>query len=139
VRFNKGIDEALDAYCAQLQFQDNHPDIPAALMTLDDMKNSFFPYFQDWIGRLGSTGPSLDVRKHRTMASVIGAAYREKVRLNELGKEAWGRTVEFIRRPTDKTTSFGIEWPQSKGRWDGTRGYRAQMETTCMIIARLAG
>ena len=57
VRFNKGIDEALDAYCAQLQFQDNHPGVPAALMTLDDMRDDFFPYFQEWIGRLWKDRP----------------------------------------------------------------------------------
>lgn len=134
VRFNKGIDEALDAYCAQLHYQDTNPGVPPALMPFEDMRDAFFPYFQSWIAKLGSAGPSLDVRKHRTIAAVIGAAYREGLQPDALSTDGWGRAVEFIRRPTDLKASFGIEWPQSKGRWDGIKGYRAQMEATCRIV-----
>jgi hypothetical protein len=137
VRFNKGIDEALDTYCAQLHYQDHHPDIPPVLMTFPEMSQQFFPYFQDWIARLAVAGPSLDVRKHRTVAAVIGCAFREGLQPSQLSKSAWGNAVEFIRRPTDRSASFGIDWPQSKGRWDGSKGYRAQMEATCEIVRRI--
>lgn len=133
VRFNRGIDEALDAYCAQLRYQDHNHGSPPALMPYESMQSDFFPYFERWIKRLGSAGPNLDVRKHRTVASLIGASFREGIRPDEFDHEHWGRAVEFIRRPTDKTASFGIEWPQSKGRWDGIKGYRAQMEAACKI------
>lgn len=138
VRFSKGIDEALDVYCAQLHYQDKNPIAPPALITFNEMKSDFFPYFEKWIGMLGSAGPSLDVRKNRTVAALIGAGYRENARPENLNKEALGRAVEFIRRPTDKSVAFGIEWPQSKGRWDGTKGYSAQMEAACQIVRALA-
>jgi hypothetical protein len=137
VRFDKGIDEALDVYCAQLHYQDTHQDSHPALMSLDEMRVAYFNYFSSFILHLGSQGPSIDVRKHRTVASVIGAAFREKVKVGNLSKSQWGRIIEFIRRPTDPATTFGIEWPQSKGRWDGKKGHRAQMEAVCCIVRKI--
>ena len=84
VRFNRGIDEALDVYCAQLHYQDQNPEAPPAIMPLDEMRLSFFAYFSDWIAKLGVAGPSLDVRKHRTVASLIGGAYRTGVKPGSL-------------------------------------------------------
>ena len=138
VRFNRGIDEVLDVYCAQVHFQDRNPDMPPALMELREMRESFFPYFANWIAHLGVAGPSLDVRKHRTVASLIGGAYREKVDPNKLDSERWGRIVEVIRRPTECVATLGIEWPQSKGRWDGKKGHRAQMEAAGAVMAKIA-
>ena len=43
VGFSKDIDSALDAYCAQLSWQDTHPSMPSNLMTFDEMRDSFFP------------------------------------------------------------------------------------------------
>ena len=42
VRFNGGTDEALDAYCAQLHWQDTNRGTPPALMTFDEMHDQFF-------------------------------------------------------------------------------------------------
>jgi hypothetical protein len=138
VRFNKGIDEALDAYCAQLHFQDSNPDVPAVLLNHAQMRDAFFPAFQGWIAQLGAAGPSLDVRKHRTVASLIGAAFREGVDHRALGRDGWGQMVEFIRKPTEKSAAFGVEWPQSKGRWDGAKGYRSQLEAAAKVVRAIA-
>jgi Protein of unknown function DUF262 len=138
VRFNKGIDEALDAYCAQLHFQDNNSDVPSVLLSHDQMRDEFFPCFQGWIAHLGASGPSLDVRKNRTVASLIGASFRERVDYKEFDKDTWGRVVEFIRKPTEKSAQYGIEWPQSKGRWDGGKGYRSQLEAACALVKAIA-
>ena len=51
-RFNRGVDGALDAYCAQLKFQDANESTPPILMSLDEMKNKFFPAFEKWFGTL---------------------------------------------------------------------------------------
>jgi uncharacterized protein DUF262 len=137
VRFNRGIDEALDVYCAQLLYQERHPQLPAALMPLDKMQSTFFPFFAAWITKLGAYGSSLDVRKHRTVASMIGAAFRRNVG-PKLSMDQWGQIVEVIRRPTECGSTLGIDWPQSKGRWDGRKGHRAQMEAASAIMAKIA-
>jgi hypothetical protein len=45
-RFSRTIDKALDAYCAQLRWQDTNSSIPRVLLTSDEMRDQFFPYFE---------------------------------------------------------------------------------------------
>lgn len=140
VRFNRAVDEALDAYCAQLSWQDGDKSIPPILMTLEEMRDRFFPYFQDWVDKLlGEKGTSLNVTKHRTVAALIGAAYANDVDLHKLNEQQWTDAVEFVRRPQVVAQKFGLTWPLSKGRWDGDRGYRAQLEAARNIVAKLSG
>jgi Protein of unknown function DUF262 len=138
VRFNQNIDDALDVYCAQLTYQDRNPETPPVLFTAHELKSRVFPAFATWIEELGAKGPSLDVRKHRTVASIIGASYRAGIEPGLFSAAQWTKAVEFIRRPTETATAMGIEWPQSKGRWDGAKGHRAQLEAASQIAAKIA-
>jgi hypothetical protein len=139
VRFNRGIDEALDAYCAQLHWQDTNQGTPPALMTFDEMRDKFFPYFEQWIKLLlGQKGSSLPVNKHRMVAALIGAAYVRKVDSKKLSEQQWTDIVEFIRRPTEMAKTKGLDWPLSKGRWDGQKGYHAQLKAAGDVIVKLA-
>ena len=138
VRFNQSIDEALDVYCAQLSFQDRHSAVPPVLFRADELRDRVFPYFSSWIAELGANGPSLDVRKHRTVASLIGASYRMNVDTTRFTPVQWTKAVEFIRRPAECALALGIEWPQSKGRWEGAKGHRAQFEAAALLAARIA-
>jgi hypothetical protein len=138
VRFNKGIDEALDAYCAQLHWQDNNKKMPPALMTFDEMLNRFFPYFEGWIKKLvGEKGSSLPVNKHRIIAALGGAAYRLDADSTKLSEQQWTDIVEFVRRPTEIARVKELDWPNSRGRWDGQKGYHAQMKAASEVIAKL--
>jgi len=138
-RFNGAIDEALDAYCAQLQWQDTHTDTPPALLPFDQMRNKFFPNFDRWIEvLLGQKGTSLPVTKHRLVSSLIGAAFRSNVDPGTLNEQQWTNIVEFVRRPQDLAKKLGYEWPLSKGRWDGKKGYRVQMNVAHSIISKIA-
>ena len=138
VRFNQSIDEALDVYCAQLNYQDRNSSVPPVLFTADELQNKLFPYFATWIEQLGANGPSLDVRKHRTVASLVGASYRMKIDPAQFSERKWTKAVEFIRRPAETAAAIGVEWPQSKGRWDGAKGHRAQLEAASAIAASIA-
>ncbi len=139
VGFSRDIDAALDAYCAQLRWQDTNSSMPPVLITYEEMRDTFFPHFEQWIKLLiGQKGVSLQVQKHRIVAAVIGAAYRAKIEWNKLTEQQWTNIVEFIRKPTDMAKQLGYEWPASKGRWDGLKGYRAQMDAACAIITKIA-
>ena len=137
VRFSQGIDEAMDVYCAQLNYQDRNPSKPPVLFTIDDLRAVVFPHFAEWIAHLGANGPSLDVRKHRTIASLIGGAYRAGLNAATMSPEQWTKAVEFIRRPVETASQLGVEWPQSR-RWDGAKGHRAQLEAASHIAAKIA-
>jgi len=128
VRFNGTIDDALDACCAQYAYQDSHPDNPPLLISGDELISKFFPTFQLWIGAILEKGSSLPVTKHRTIASLIGCAYSLGISAAKVTDTQWTALIEFARSPRQQAKSFGIDWPESKGRWEGKRGYRAQFE-----------
>jgi len=139
IRFNRAIDEALDAFCAQLRYQDTHPAVPPVLMTVDEMRDRFFPESERWIAMLlGQKAPNLAVSKHRISAAVIGAAYSIGLSPTSLGDQQWTNIVEFIRRPQDLAKTVGCTWPVSKGRWDGQKGYKVQLEAAAEIVRKLA-
>lgn len=135
VRFNRGIDAALDAYCAQLSWQDRNTTVVPGLFTRDQLETVVFPYFQEWIGTvLIRKAPNLNVTKNRTLSSVIGAAFSQGLDPKKITAVQWDALVEFLRRPKEVAESRGFEWPQSKGKWDGGRGYYAQLKAVCSIV-----
>ena len=69
---------------------------------------------------------------------MIGAAFRAKTNLQSLSEQQWTNLVELIRHPPEISRRLGIDWPQSKGRWDGPKGYRAQMEAAQSVVAKIA-
>ena len=76
----------------------------------------------------------MPVTKNRMVAAVIGAAYRLQLDPNSLTPKQWTEIVEFVRLPAEFAKSKESEWPQSKGRWDGKKGYRVQMEAMHRMI-----
>jgi len=135
VRFNRAIDDALDCHCAQLRWQDSDGSTPPVLLTFSDTRERFFPYFEAWIDLLlNEKGPGIHVTKHRIVAALIGAGFKNEIDPRELNDKQWAYIVEFARRPADTAASLLCEWPMSKGKWDGRRGYRAQMKAAMDII-----
>ena len=99
----------------------------------------FFPHFECWLKLLvGQKGPSLPVWKHRIVAAVIGATYTKHVDPTRLDEQQWTNIIEFIRKPSEIAKALGCEWPMSKGRWSGAKGYYAQMGAAQTIIAKIA-
>jgi hypothetical protein len=62
--------------------------MPPVLMTFNEMREKFFPHFENWINELvGRKGVSLQVQKHRAVAAVIGAAYRLRLDYQTLNEK----------------------------------------------------
>ena len=132
------ISEALDAYCAQVQYQDRHPGQLPLLMDVEELKTGFFPHFQTWIDfLLRRAGSSLPVTKHRIVACVIGASYSSRKGPDSLKQPDGVQILEFIRSSRNVASKFGLDWPESKGRWIGPRGYKAQFDAAEKIVAHL--
>jgi len=137
-RFTGGIDEALDAACAQLQYQDKNASHPPVLYDYKTLKSDYFPHFQTWFHRiLGREAPSLGVNRYRVIASAIGAAYALGKRAEHLTSKQWGTVAEFIRDPQARATSLKQTWPLGRGRWDGASGYHSQFKNASAIIGKL--
>jgi hypothetical protein len=135
--YDRSVDSALDALCAQLQFQDRDKSVPPLLSSFEILREDFVPFFQSWVVSLLHKGPSLTVRQHRTVAAVIGAAFRNGYKAEEIAADKWGAVVEFVRSPQKKGEQIGVPIPKSRGRWDGEKGYKAQLETIRKAIEKL--
>ncbi len=134
VKFNGTVDDALDACCAQYRYQDNNSNVPPLLISGDEVVSRFFPTFQEWIGTILEKGSSLPLTKHRTIASLIGCAYALGISARSLTESQWTAIIEFARSPRQQAKIFKIEWPESKGRWEGKRGYKAQFEAAKAFV-----
>ncbi|MFL6676757.1 MAG: DUF262 domain-containing protein [Burkholderiaceae bacterium] len=140
IRFVGAMDEALDAAVAQMQYQDKRKDtFEPVLFSFDELKDKFFPFYEEWITTILSMKiPNLSVTKHRLASSVIGAAYQLELDINTFSNPKWKKLEDFIRRPQESAKTHGVDWPQSKGRWDGQKGYRAQFEAINKIVKKIA-
>ena len=73
----------------------------------------------------------------RPIAALIGAAYARGVPTSKLTDNNWGYVVEFVRGPQETAKAFEVAWPKSKGRWDGAKGYKAQLVATMEVLAKI--
>jgi len=135
LKFNGAMEEALDACTAQLQYQDKHGTFHPLLMSFSEMKDKLFPFYEKWIETLlAYKGPSLPITKHRMISGVIGAAYFQKVDADTLSSDAWTTLIEFVRRPLETAKNLSVEWPSSKGRWTGKKGYKSQFQAIHDVV-----
>ncbi|MDC0672640.1 DUF262 domain-containing protein [Nannocystis radixulma] len=136
VSYHGSVDEALDAYCAQLQFQD-HSELPKQIFSFEEIRDSFFPFFAQMLHLLiGIRGPSIRVTKHRLVCAIIGAAYAMGVRNVDNKGKNWDTVMGFIRDPALAAAHMDIDYPQSKGKWDGRKGYYIQMLTVRDVLKK---
>lgn len=134
--FNNTLNEVLDICCAQIQYQDKNNFLH--LMALEEIQKKFFPYFEYFIDELLSKqSPNIQLPKHRIIASVIGGCYKLGVNIDNLNTQQWTDIVEFLRRPKEIAQIFDINFPQSKGRWEGKSGHKSQFIAIHSVIRQL--
>ncbi len=141
VKYDRTVDSALDAFCAQLRYQDREDAAePPLLATFGEIRDRFTPHFQQMFQSIaGVYATSTRVTKYRTVATVIGAAYAAEIEAELLVPKDWAKIAKFVNAPSDAAKSVGIDFPQSKGRWDGLRGYKAQLIAVREALKRLLG
>jgi hypothetical protein len=88
--------------------------------------------FLSWTERTKSP-----VTKHRILGSVVGAMYALSLTPSQLSEQQWTDLVEFIRRPQEMAKLVEVEYPQSKGRWHGAKGYKAQLVAVKEIVGKI--
>ena len=100
-----------------------------------------FHSFVKWIHailRRGMSGASVD--KYKQMALLIGAAVELEIEPSQLSDNAWIAIAGFIETPRQ----VGERWlekeggyPESRGRWKGDRGQKAQCDMTKLLLSRI--
>ncbi|RKU05489.1 DUF262 domain-containing protein [Candidatus Poribacteria bacterium] len=138
--FHGSTEEALDIYCAQLQFTDTQGGTPV-FPTYGDGLEGEFHNFVEWLDAILRRGlPGISVDKYKQMALLIGAAVELKIDPDQLSHDAWDAIANFIETPRqagEKWLEKEGGYPESRGRWKGERGQKAQCDMARILLSRI--
>ena len=138
--FNGSTEQALDTYCAQLQFTDIKEGEPI-FPTYGNGLEKDFENFATWIEAiLGRGMPGVSVDKYKQTALLIGSAVELGLDAQTLGNDAWDAISEFIRAPRQAGTKWLKEeggYPEARGRWKGKRGQKAQCDMAKLLLSNI--
>ncbi|MCC5606712.1 DUF262 domain-containing protein [Nostoc sp. CHAB 5834] len=140
VSFRGTTEEALDIYCAQLQYTDLHGGTDVFPTCGRGMEEDF-DHFAKWIGFILNYGlAGISVDKYKQTALMIAAAVELKVPLDKLSDDAWDAIAQFLKAPR----TAGEQWlkdlggyPEQKGRWGGRKGQKAQCDMAVTLLSRI--
>jgi len=135
--FRTSTDEVLDIVCAQLRYEDRNPDDPRLLPNAGEMATNFFPQFLEWWHgmRLQCSG-QVNVNKYRSVALLIPGLV-DTFKVTKLSDAQWGWVGRFIAGARDTAEKLEIDFPESKGRWTGSRGQRRQLDAYGEVAAAI--
>lgn len=138
--FHGSTEEALDLYCAQLQFTDTQGGTPV-FPTYGNGLEAEFRNFVQWIKAILRRGlPGVSVDKYKQMALLIGAAVELAINPDLLSHDAWDAIANFIqtpRRAGEKWLEEEGGYPESRGRWKGARGQKTQCDMAKCLLSRI--
>jgi len=138
--FHGSTEEALDIYCAQLQFTDTQGRKPVFPTYRNGLEEEFHNFAQ-WISAILSRGlPGVSVDKYKQMALLIGAAVELEIDPDPLSHDAWDAIANFIETPRKAGEKWLAEeggYPESRGRWKGDRGQKSQCDMAKLLLSRI--
>ncbi len=138
--FHGATEEALDIFCAQLQYTDTQGGTPVFSTYMNGLEGEF-QNFVKWIDAILRRGlPGVSVDKYKQMALLIGAAVELKIDSNKLSFDAWDAIADFIQAPRkagEKWLKGKGEYPESRGRWKGERGQKAQCDMAKLLLSKI--
>ena len=138
--FNGSTEQALDTYCAQLQFTDAKKGEPI-FPTYGNGLEKDFENFITWIEAiLGSGMSGVSVDKYKQTALLIGSAVELGLDAETLSHDVWDAISGFIRAPRQAGTKWLKKeggYPEPRGRWKGTRGQKAQCDMAKLLLLNI--
>ncbi|WP_374488077.1 DUF262 domain-containing protein [Zoogloea sp.] len=137
IAFRGSTEEALDIYCAQLRWSDEHGG-PVVFPTGDALQEefNFFAHGMQQILGSGLTGISVD--KYKQIAFLIAGAAHQKLDFKKVSDDAWDAFGEFIRTPRQSGKKWlATGYPEQKGRWSGESGQYSQCKRASELIAAI--
>jgi hypothetical protein len=135
--FRGSTEEALDIYCSQLRWNDEHGGVD--VFPTGSWLQKEFDGFALWIEAILSRGlPGISVDKYKQIALLIAALVEYSVTPESVSHDAWDAFGEFIRTPRQA----GKKWlrdgyPEQKGRWGGESGQFAQCTRACELVQKI--
>jgi hypothetical protein len=138
IAFRGSTEEALDVYCAQLRWTDEHGGVD--VFPTGASLQKAFDGFASWIDAILGRGlPGVSVDKYKQVALMIASLVDQNMQPNNISDDAWDAFAEFIRTPRQA----GKKWlppegyPEQKGRWGGANGQYSQCVRACELVIKI--
>lgn len=139
--FRGTTEEALDIYCAQLQYQESQNNGLALVSNLEKISKHYFSKFAQWMDNILSKGLSgISVDTYKQLALFIAGAVETEVLPDNLSNRQWNSIGNFIRRPRQTSRDLlgnSDAYPEPKGRWTGQRGQKQQCDKAVKIVKKI--
>ena len=137
ISFRETTEEALDIYCAQLQFTDQKGKTPV-FPTLGQGLEEEFTHFANWINVVLSQAlAGISVDKYKQVALLVAAAVNLKLISKKISQPAWDAIAQFMRTPRqagEKWLKKEGGYPEQKGRWGGDKGQKVQCDRVVQLL-----
>jgi hypothetical protein len=140
--FRNSTEEVLDIVCAQMKLEDLNRDQPRLLPSAHVLRSEYFaPFLRWWYAMRQKCAAQVNVAKYRSVALLIpglidcfGVSAQQ-----ELTDNHWGWIGKFIAGTRSTAEELGVDFPESKGRWSGTRGQRKQLDAYFEVAHAIRG
>ena len=136
MNFLDNIENVADIVFAQLNYEEYKG--LKLLCSIDELEGDLFPNFVRWFKFFHHQYPStFNVQKNRLIAFMFAALYRynpsllQEYHINMLDK--------FLSRPRDTSAELGITYPETKGKWNSSKGLYNQIKGIHKIIDTIMG
>jgi hypothetical protein len=137
--FRNSNDEVLDIVCAELKFEDQNPSTPRLLPDAIALANDYFPEFKTWWSAIRmKCATQVQVSRHRAVALLIPGLASHFGSPDKVSDTQWGWIGKFVSGSRSTAAELGVAFPESKGRWTGDKGQRAQIDAYGHVAATIA-
>jgi len=136
--FRNSTDEVLDIVCAELKFEDQN-STPRLLPDATELATDYFPEFKTWWSWIRQKcATQVQVSRHRAVALLIPGLVSNFTQPDKVSDTQWGWIGKFVSGSRATAAELGIPFPESKGRWSGDKGQRAQIHAYFKVAAKIA-
>ncbi len=137
--FRNNTDEVLDIVCAELRFEDRNPETPRLFPDATLLRSEYFEEFQRWWTAIRSKCyAQVQVGRHRSVALLIPGLVDFLRTPEALTDDQWGWVGKFVSLSRATAGDLSVTFPESKGRWTGERGQRAQINAYFEVAGKIA-
>ena len=137
--FRNSTDEVLDILCAELKFEDQNSSLPRLLPDATELSSAYFPQFKTWWYAIRlKCATQVQVSRHRSVALLIPGLALLFDSPSKVSDSQWGWIGKFVSGSRATAAELGVAFPESKGRWSGDKGQRAQIDAYAKVAAAIA-
>lgn len=137
--FRNSTDEVLDIVCAELKFEDQNSSTPRLLPDATALATDYFPEFKTWWSWIRQKcATQVQVSRHRAVALLIPGLVSHFTSPTTVSDTQWGWIGKFVSGSRATAAELGVAFPESKGRWSGDKGQRAQIHAYSKVAAKIA-